>query len=199
MITMSFWTSAFGGNDVYKMPNDPKFEEYNRQLAGFDPGLGAAGRMYKGLLKKLGRGDDVSSYGQFNSIRQAGAAERKGIDESYGVGANALALGTGSAQAPLLQRMKEMALDRSAEREGMNLVNATADLSREAASGYENARQYRGNLNFQGLNQAAGNQLNYAQYLNRLVQKPGWMNTIANLAQGAGGLMTGMGAMKFGT
>jgi hypothetical protein len=195
---MSFWSNAFGGNDVYKMPTDAKFEQYNQQLADFDPGLGAAGHMYKGLLKKLGRGDDVSSYGQFDSIRQAGAAERRGIEDGYGVGANALAVSTGSAQAPLLQRMKEMALDRSSEREGMNLVNATADLSREAANGYENARQYRGNMNYQGLNQAAGNQLNYAQYLNRLVQKPGWMNTIANMAQGAGGLMTGMGALKPG-
>lgn len=189
---MSFWTNMFGGPAIHKMPSDPTFENYNSQLAGFDPGLGAAGKMYKGVLKKLGRGDDVSSYGQFNSIRQAGAAERRGIEEGYATGANALLSQTGSAQAPLLQRMKEMAVDRQREREGMNLVDATANLSREASTGYENARQYRGNMNFQGLSQAAGNQFDYTKYLNQLVQKPGWLNTIANLAQGAGSLMTGM-------
>src|SRR5688572_4495678 len=107
---MGWFTSMMGGPDKMQNVADPTFERYNSQLAGFDPGLGAAGKQYKQILKKLGRGDDVSSYGQFNSIRQHGAAERQGIDESYGVGANALAMSTGGPQASLLTRMKEMAM-----------------------------------------------------------------------------------------
>lgn len=195
---MSFWTKVFGGTEIKEMPRDPQFEAYNSALANSDPGLGASGKYYKSILKRLGRGDDVSNFGEFNAIRQAGAAERQGIEEGYMTGANALLAQSGGPQAALLQRAKEMAVDRQREREGRSLVDATTNLSREAAAGFEDARQFRRNLEFQGKNAAAGNQLNYMRYLRQLVQNPGLLNTLSNMAQGAGSFMTGMGALPGG-
>jgi hypothetical protein len=193
---MSFWTNMLGGVTNHTSPNDPKFEEYNSRLANFDPGLGAAGKWGKQLMKKFGRGDDVSSYGEFNTIRQQGAANRRELEDSYGTGGNALLAQTGSDQAPLLQRMKEMALDREREREGMALVGASTDLQRQATGTFENARQFRAGQELQGLGQAANNQLGYAQYLNRPIEKKGWLNQIADLGVKSASIYSGFNSPK---
>lgn len=195
-----FWDKLFGYSGTQTMPSDPRFEEYNSRLANTDPGLGAYGKWGKGLLKKFGRGDDVSSYGEMNSVRQQGAANRREVEDSYGTGGNALLAQTGSDQAPLLQRMKEMALDREREREGMALVGAQSDLQRQAGGAYEGARQFRAGQNMQGLSQAADNQLSYTQYLNRPVQKQGWLSKLGQIAGVAGSFagLPGIGGMGGG-
>jgi hypothetical protein len=187
----SFWDKLFGYSGSMQMPSDPKFEEYNDRLGNYDPGLGFAGKYYKGLMKRIGRGDDVSSFGELESERQRAATERRGIEEDYGSGALQLEQAAGSAQAPLIQRMKEMGLDRASERHGMNLQRGYTDLRREAAGGYEDARRARIGAELNALGQATDNQLNYTQYRNRPEQKQGWLsrlNQVAGVAAGFAGL-----------
>lgn len=182
----NFWDSMFGYSGSYQMPGDPKFEEYNDALGNYDPGLGAAGKYYKGLMKRIGRGDDISSFGELESERQRAATERQGIEDDYGTGALQLEQSAGSAQAPLIQRMKEMSLDRSSQRNAENLQRGYTDLRREATSGYQGARQSRINAELTGKQAAAGNELGYAQYRNRPEQKQGWLSRLNQIAQTAG-------------
>ena len=186
---MSFFTKLFGGSSVKTMPQDTALEGQISDLANYDPGLGFYGKWAKSTLKRIGRGDDVSSYGDFNVLRQNQAAEERSIGEDYMKGQNALISQAGGEQANLLQRAKEIALEKARERHGMQMVGALTNLQQTAGGAYEGARGQRINAELGAKQSALSGRLGYYGQRYRLVQDPGMLNTLANVAGGAGAAM----------
>ena len=190
---MSFWSKLFGGTTTQKMPGDPTLEGWQQDTYNYDPGLGYAGKQAKKTLGALSSGQDVSGLGYFSSIAQRHSSNRRDIGDNYLYGGNALLAGAGGENANILNRMRDTALARDYERQGNEMVDATANLRDSATNTFENARQSRINAELNAKNAAMGNRLGYWSNRYRQVQEPGLFNTLANMAQGAGSFMTGMG------
>lgn len=178
--------------DFKERPGDPTLEGWMGDL--YNTPLGFLGKRAKGTLKRLDRGDDVSSMGYFNSIAQRHAANRRDIGDNYGYGGNALIAGAGGEQANILNRMRDTALSRDYERQGNETVDAVANLRDSATGTLENAQNRVAN-NQQAAIGARGNywQNRYVPY-----QREGFLDKfgkvagiIGNLAGGAGGFLTG--------
>lgn len=181
-----------GGTSVASKPRDPNLEGYIGSIFGFAPS-GLGGQRANQIIKKIDSGEDVSSLGALNTIRQAGAAERQGIESDYMTGANALIAQTGGPQAALSQRMKEIALDRQREREGRNLTEGTTALREQAVEQKFRAKALNNQLRLQAMLGAAGLQGNY--YANRYYTKQsgGLLSGLGALGQGAGAAAAGFG------
>ena len=108
-----------------------------------DPGLGLAGRQAKGTLKALDRGDDVSSMGAFAEIGQNEAKNLSEIDQNYSEGANALEANQGGDNLNQINRMKDLAQERTREDSGRQRVTALSDLRNSATNTFQQARQQR--------------------------------------------------------
>ena len=186
---MSFWSKMFGGSSVKTMPSDRPLEDFTTDAAGDDPGLGYWGKYNKKLLKRMEGGEDVSGYGEFNVLRQNQAADEQGIKEDYMTGANALISQAGGEQSNLLQRAKDIALEKSRQQHGMNMVSALTNLREGAGSAFEGARQFRVNSERAREQARIGTRLGYYGQRYKLVQDPGLMNTISQGAGTAGALM----------
>ena len=156
-------------------PGDATLEGWQSQVFNQGQNLGKAGRYYKQLLNRLGEGEDVSSFGEFNTIRQAHAANRRDIGDNYLYGGNALIANAGGEQANILNRMKQTAIDRDYEREGMETGAALGDLRGEAAAGFQNAFDSKQNRILQQQGLALGNRLGYYGQRNQpYLAKSGW-------------------------
>lgn len=187
---MGFLTSLFGGTSLGTKPRDNTLEGYIGGVYGFTPhGLG--GQRANQIINKIDSGEDVSSLGALNTIRQAGAAERQGIESDYMTGANGLIANTGGSQAAVAQRMKEIAIDRQREREGRDLNEGVTNLRDQAVEQKFRAKALSNQLRLQAMLGAAGLQGNY--YANRYYTKQsgGIIPGLGSLAAGAGGAAAG--------
>lgn len=120
-------------------PADPTLENWLSQLYNQPQNIGYAGKQAKRTLRSIDRGDDISSLGYFNSIAQQHAANRRDIGDNYLYGGNALLAGAGGEQANILNRMRDTALARDYERQGMENTNALSDLRMQTANQFQNA------------------------------------------------------------
>lgn len=190
---MSLFTSLFGGTSTKTMPQDPRLEGmlnglYNTKISG-----GAGARYDKRLLGDITSGNDVSSMGIFNTLRQQYGSQREGINRGYGEGGNALIMAAGGEQGNLLNRQREIALERNRMSEGMATGAGLSDLYNTTSDRFQSNRLQRKGMELGARQAAAGGQLGYYNSRYRLAQQPGLLNTLANMAQGAGSVMTGAG------
>lgn len=142
-------------------PSDPRYEGMIDTLFNNTPGLGKSGKYWKNLLGRISSGEDYSSFGEFNPIREQAASERRSVGDNYLYGGNALIAGAGGEQANILNRMRDTAMDRIGEREGMNITRAASDLRGEAAGGLQRSIESRNQLQQQGRLAALGARGNY--------------------------------------
>lgn len=156
-------------------PADSQLESWQSQTYNRPQNLGGAGRYYKQLLKRLGQGQDVSSFGEFNTIGQQHAANRRDIGDSYLYGGNALIANAGGEQANIMNRMRDTAIAKDYERQGMETTAALSDLRSEAAGGLQNAFDAKQNRILQQEGMALGNRLGYYQAQHpSYLKKSGW-------------------------
>lgn len=166
----------------------PGIDQYLDPISSFRPGLGPQGKADKKFMRNVRSGADISSYGQFNTIRQQGAAQRAGIDMDYMTGANALIAGAGGEQANLANRMRELAMEKQRQQEGMLLTGALADETGAAAGRLQNAYQFKSGLDLDARRAALQGKLGGGTW----EQTGGWGSQLLNSAvSGAAGALTG--------
>lgn len=183
---MSWLTKLIGGHEEKVLSADPWLEQRQTDLYNYDPGLGFYGRRGKQIGKALARGDDVSDLGELTSIGQMYAAEQRDIGDNFGYGANALIAASGGPQANILERQKQIALDRSNERKGMAYTQGVLRLREQAASDFANARQSRISAELAAKQAAMNNRLGYYGHRYNIVQNKGLFPTLAGMAADAG-------------
>jgi hypothetical protein len=180
---MSLYTSLFGGTSVKTMPADPTMEGWQNQLFNYNPGKGYLGREAKGLLSRLSSGEDVSSEGALSSIAQQHAANRRDISDNASYGANALIAQSGGENANILNRQKEMSLDRDYERQGQEYTQGILGLRDQAASQLEHARDTGIQARLSAMQGALGSRGNYYNSRYRLAEQKGLFPTLSEMAK----------------
>lgn len=190
----------FASTDTKTMPADPYLQDLIGKMANFSPGGGMGRRLDRQLLHRFDEGGDVSDYGQLGGIRQLHAAQGRSIADEYTSGDNQLVANAGGDQAGLLQRQKEIALERNRESEGMETQQALTGLYDSTNNRLQANRQANQQMKLGALQGATGAQQNYYNSRYRLVNNAGWGNQLvgmaSQLAGGAGGLMSGIGAVR---
>jgi hypothetical protein len=164
------------GYQYYEVPG---VDDYLSPLRNFRPNLGPQGKADKKFLKNWRAGNDISSYGQFNTIRQQGAAQRAGIDMDYMTGANALISGAGGEQSNLINRMRELATEKQRQQEGMLLTGALADETGAASNRLQSAYFNKAGLDLDARRAALMGKLG----ANQLVKKEGWLDNLLKFSQ----------------
>lgn len=190
---MGFLTSLLGGSTVMKMPTDPRLEGMQNQMFNQNQNLGKSGKYFKNLMGRMSAGDDVSSFGEFNTIGQQHAANRRDIGDSYLYGGNALLAGSGE-QANILNRMRDTAVAKDYERQGMETNSALSQLRNDATQGYQNAFDAKQNRQLQQQGTALGSAGNYYSSRYQLGSQGGLLPALAGMASSA----AGMGFKPFG-
>lgn len=187
----------FSGIERKDMGANPALEALIGRLGNFSPGGGMGARLDKRLLNSISSGQDVSSIGNFNPIRQLHAAQAQSIGDEYTSGDNALIASTGGEQANLLQRQKEIALERNRQSEGMETAQASSDLYNSTNDRFQSNRLARKGMQLNAMQGATGAQGNYYANRYKLVNSPGWGQQLtgmfADLTGGARNLAAGFG------
>ena len=162
----------------------PGYGDLIGEIKGYNPTMGFAGKQAKKSLKRLYSGDDISSMGEFNSLRQKEAADLAGVDMDYATGANALIANSGAGDQPmLLNRSMQGAKERVRQNAGMQAVDALSNFQRNATDTYQNAFQNR-EANRMNRFGALGNALKDSLYDRS--RKGGFLAAIPGMLQSAG-------------
>jgi hypothetical protein len=111
-----------------------------QQAASTDTPLDYAGRQAKQFLKKWGRGDDISSYGQFNVISQNAAAQRQQAQDAGGTGAAALMSAQGGDQELLQRAATDKSINQINQQEGMAKTAALANTAQQETGQFDTSR-----------------------------------------------------------
>jgi hypothetical protein len=188
-------TKLFGGSTQEKTPGaQPFIDAINTWAGGINTSLGKAGKTAKRGLSALSEGNydsDPNLSGYFAPIRDLYAtSQREGErNAQMGVGAK-----WGSDNPVLAQRITQLNEERSREGAGQAMTRMIPELQGQLSNTYENARS--GQRQAQGM-QGQGFQAALQAWLSQFYQKQhgGIIPAISGLAQGAGSMMGGFGAM----
>lgn len=193
MGSMAAW---FGGTTREKEKGaQPYVDAISNWAGGLNPSLGIAGKTAKRGLKALESGNyDTNPMlsGYFAPIRDMYAtSQREGErNAQMGVGAK-----FGQDNPVLAQRITQLNEERSREGEGQAMTRMIPELYGQMSNTFENAKAgYQRGEQMQG----QGYQAALDAYLRQFYQKQhtGILPAIAQLAQGAGSMMTGFGGMS---
>ena len=131
---------------------------YFQNLAQNAGGRDYLTRYAKSGLKAFARGDDVSSYGELNSISQNAAGARQRALEGGGTGAGLLMSAQGGEQEGLQRSITNKAVQQVNQQEGMDKVNALTGLQNQWANQFQSglgreqqAQQFANSLYLQAL------------------------------------------------
>jgi hypothetical protein len=192
MGSMAAW---FGGTTREKEKGaQPYVDAINNWAQGLNPSLGVAGKTAKRGLRALESGDydkNPALSGYFAPIRDMYATSvREGSrNASMGVGAK-----WGQDNPVLAQRVSQLNEERAREGEGQAMTRMIPELYNSFSNTFENARSgYRAEEAMQGQGLQSALQAYLSQFYNK--QHGGILPAIAQMAQGAGSMMGGFGAM----